>query len=112
MGANRAFEGPFSKKIRPLLGGEAACVGEVLRGGGETLYIDGPAPDPELGVDSVLLVINRTSTRRFLASPADVLFDSAGLSLPSPIREILWAGILCADARYGITAFPLRWLRA
>src|SRR2546422_7191639 len=78
-------------------------VGEVLRGGGK-LYMDGGA-DGFAGAcaglcSPVVLVIKRTSTRRFLARPSDVLFDSTGLSLPKPIREILWAGTLCSDARY------------
>ncbi len=32
-----------------------------------------------------VLVIRRTSTRRLSARPEEVLFDSTGLSLPSPI---------------------------
>src|SRR5580692_1663036 len=34
---------------------------------------------------STVLVIRRTSTRRLSARPLEVLFDSTGLSLPSPI---------------------------
>src|SRR5580693_9505526 len=82
-----------NKKIRPLHGGGAACVGEVLRGGGETVvYKDGGAgfvlaAGCCAGVEpSTVLVIRRTSTRRFFARPSLVLLSSTGLSLPSPTR--------------------------
>src|SRR5436305_3607449 len=58
----------------------------------EKLYIDGgggagAAAGCCAGVElSAVLVISRTSTRRFLARPSRVLFESTGLSLPSPIR--------------------------
>ena len=35
---------------------------------------------------AAVLVIKRTSTRRFLARPSAVLFDSTGLYLPNPIK--------------------------
>jgi hypothetical protein len=81
------------QKNRPLHGGGTACVGEVLRGGGKNVYIDGGAVGLAAvgcccagAVASPVLVINRTSTRRFLARPSRVLLLSTGLSLPSPIR--------------------------
>src|SRR6266550_4061757 len=88
-------------KNRPLHGGGTACVGEVLRGGGKTVYIDSGAVGLAAvgsccvgAVESPVLVINRTSTRRFLARPSRVLLLSTGLSLPSPIKYTLWAGML------------------
>ena len=68
----------------------AACFGKILRGGGKS-YSDGGfalAVGVSLGVcvELPVLVIRRISTRRFLARPSAVLFDSMGLSLPSPIR--------------------------
>jgi hypothetical protein len=39
-----------------------------------------------VALSPVVLVIKRTSTRRFLARPSEVLFDSTGLSLPRPIK--------------------------
>src|SRR5205814_10207442 len=94
------------QKNRPLHGGGTACVGEVLRGGGKTVYIDGGAVGlAALGccagaVASPVLVIKRTSTRRFLARPSRVLLLSTGLSFPSPTRYTLWAGMLCFEASY------------
>jgi hypothetical protein len=46
-----------------------------------------PAPGAEAGcaLSPTVFVIRRTSTRRLSARPVDVLFDSTGLSLPSPI---------------------------
>src|SRR5450631_4436762 len=64
-------------------------------------------------VDSSELVINCTSTRRFLARPAAFLFSATGLSLPRPIRYIRYGGTLCFAARYWITASArrrLNWL--
>src|SRR5438876_6725589 len=94
-------------KNRPFYGGRTACVGEVLRGGGKTVYIDGGAVGLAAvgcccagAVVSPVLVINRTSTRRFLARPSRVLLLSTGLSLPSPIRYTLWAGTLSCEAKY------------
>src|SRR5208283_622943 len=56
------------------------------------------------------LVIRRTSTRRFLARPAALVFCATGLSLPSPIRKILCAGTLYFCATYWMTASARRWL--
>src|SRR5579859_276421 len=72
---------------------------------------------PVVGVDAgalppVVLVIRRTSTRRLSARPAEVLFGSTGLSLPSPITQILCAGTLYLLARYWITELARRWLRS
>ena len=56
---------------------------------GKPVYSDGPDGwlVADVGVaDAVVLVISRTSTRRFLARPSLVLFESTGLSLPSPIK--------------------------
>ena len=76
------------QKIRPPIPGGLS--GEILRGGGEDHIDDGLALEvcvcwfgcPEAPV----LVIRRISTRRFFARPAEVLFVSTGLSLPSPMR--------------------------
>jgi hypothetical protein len=66
-------------------------VGEVLRGGGKLFYIEGGAPVPPVGAAGggaapVVLVMSRMSTRRLAARPSRVLFGSAGLSLPNPMR--------------------------
>ena len=62
-------------------------VGEVLRGGGKILYIEGGAGFALgcCGAAPVVFVIRRTFTRRLAARPSRVLFSSTGLSLPSPI---------------------------
>jgi hypothetical protein len=90
----RAKNRDGSKKIRPLHGGGAACVGEILRGGRKTfVYRDGGAGFVVAAgaccpgvAPSTELVIRRISTRRFLARPSLVLLSSTGLSLPSPTK--------------------------
>jgi hypothetical protein len=86
-------ESESKKPGRPYLNGLA---GEVLRGGGENFYRDeglglatgGVVLGVWAGVvvaPAPVLVMRRMSTRRFLARPSLVLFDSTGLSLPSPM---------------------------
>jgi hypothetical protein len=79
---------PFPKKSRPLRGMEQPVLAKSSGEEGELVYKDGP--DGWFVADAgavvpVVLVMSRTSTRRFLARPSLVLLESTGLSLPSPI---------------------------
>src|SRR5712692_5095003 len=97
---------------RPVLAKSSGEEGEKLvymDGGAGLFSADGCCAGV---VSPVVFVIKWTSTRRFLARPSLVLFDSTGLSLPSPTKYILWAGIPCCEARYWITASARRWLRS
>jgi hypothetical protein len=85
---------PLQHKKIQAAQGEAlsGLFGEVLQGRRKksSYYIDDglfcPAVVGVVGVVSpTVLVIKRTSTRRLSARPSLVLFDSTGLSLPSPI---------------------------
>src|SRR5438876_2170563 len=80
-----AIDSGAKKKGRPTF--MERPVGEVLRGGGKILYIEGGAGFALgcCGVAPVVFVIRRTFTRRLAARPSRVLFSSTGLSLPSPI---------------------------
>ena len=56
-------------------------------------YIDGGVVEPVVApgcagvaLSPCVFVISLTSTRRFFARPSEVLFESTGLSLPSPTR--------------------------
>src|SRR5579863_1791832 len=76
------------KKIRPFRGKERPVLAKSSGEEGKLVYKDGPVGCPVAEVAGALpevLVINRTSTRRFLARPSRVLFESTGLSLPRPI---------------------------
>jgi hypothetical protein len=77
------------KKSRPLRGMERPVLAKSSGEEDELVYNDGPddwvAADAA-GAVAVVLVMSRTSTRRFLARPSLVLFESTGLSLPSPIK--------------------------
>src|SRR6476661_1738744 len=94
------------KKIGRSMGVERPVLAKSSGEEGKPVYIDGGAVGLAAvgacagAVASPVLVINRTSTRRFLARPAWVLLLSTGLSLPNPIKYTLWAGMLCCDARY------------
>src|ERR1700690_1833200 len=84
----------FQQKIRPLRGMEQPVLAKSSGEEGKLVYRDGPdgAFVAAAGVaDAVVLVIRRTSTRRFLARPSLVLFDSTGLSFARPVKANFWA---------------------
>src|SRR5438067_846735 len=64
-----------------------AMVGDPAGGKDRVLPIRtaGPRIYPSAGAWSLMLVISRTSTRRFFARPAVLLFAATGLSSPRPM---------------------------
>src|SRR5215471_5246144 len=59
------------------------------------------------GLWARLLVINRTSTRRFWVRPSGVELSATGRLTPIPIIDILKIGTSCLSARYRRTASDL-----
>src|SRR5208337_560735 len=112
--AGRSHRATFGNPIwvpvlaRFWLGRGTLMFPDPLRRGGYSNYYCRCCGGESIGAaeaDSVgLLIIRRTSTRRFLARPAALVFWATGLSLPNPIRKIRNGGTSYFWARYRMTA--------